>query len=334
MSTRIDIHWQYRGLQVVRLENDLICVDVLPELGAKIWNLVHKPSGRNLLWHNPHLPPARQPFGTHFDDVWSGGWDELVPNDVPTPVAEGDTLPDHGEVWCEASDWAVVEESSARVSASFVSYGRVLPTRFEKTISLSEGQSCLRVQYRYANLGPVAIDFLWNIHPALVISPATRLDLPARRGIVSSWNTTRFDGGTEYEWPFATDRSGERVDMRTVPPRCEVADHHYLPNVSAGWYAVTDSQERVGFGLAFPTSVFPHLWLFRPFGGWRGLYTLIVEASTGYSTKLAEAREAGHCGHLLPGETLSPEVVAVVYAGCASVEAIEPDGRVVPGQVR
>jgi len=329
MPTRIDSDWQYRGLQVVRLENDLLCVDVLPELGAKIWNFVHKPSGRNLLWHNPHLPPSRQPFGQHFDDVWCGGWDELAPNDVPTPVACGDTLPDHGEIWSQPQKWQVTEDGPGRVAATFASYGRVWPTRFEKTLSLAEGESCLHVQYQYTNLGPTAIDFLWNIHPALVISPATRLDVPARRGIVDPWSADQFTAGAEYTWPFAINRRGQTVDLRMVPPAGAQADFHYLPDVAAGWYAVTDTQARVGFGLAFPTAVFPHLWLFRPYGGWRGLYTVILEASTGYPNALAVARESGHCGHLGPGETLAAQVVAVAYAGCTAVKAIEPDGNVI-----
>src|SRR5512136_2394391 len=48
--TLVDVHWQYLGLQVVRLENELISIDVLPELGAKIYNFVHLSSDRNLLW--------------------------------------------------------------------------------------------------------------------------------------------------------------------------------------------------------------------------------------------------------------------------------------------
>ena len=331
MTTRLDTQWQYRGLQVVRLENDLLCVDVLPELGAKIWNLVHKPSGTNLLWHNPHVSPEPQPFGARYDDVWSGGWDELLPNDVPTPVAFGDTLPDHGEVWAQASEWSVVEDTSAQVAVRFVNYGRVWPTRFEKTLALRAGDSHLSVSYRYANQGPTPIDFLWNIHPAMRISEATRLDLPARRGIVDPWSSDRFAGGAEYEWPYATDRAGRRVDLRAVPPQGADADFHYLPDVAEGWYAVTDTASRVGFGLAFPTAVFPHLWLFRPLGGWRGLYTLIVEASTGYPYELAVARQAGHCSHLERGQVLEAQVRAVAYAGCASVQRIEPDGRVIPG---
>ena len=125
---RLDTNWQYRGLQVVRLENDLLCIDVLPELGAKIFNFVHKPSGRNLLWHNPTLPPAGQHYGAAFDDNWSGGWDELLPNDLPRPEAPGgDLLPDHGEFWSQAADWEIVTSSPTRIEVRFTNYGRIQP---------------------------------------------------------------------------------------------------------------------------------------------------------------------------------------------------------------
>ncbi len=89
MGLFVDTDWQYRGLQVVRIENEHIRVDVFPEVGAKIYNFVHKDSNRNLLWHNPRVPPARVAYGAIFDDHWSGGWDELVPNDMPFPARRG-----------------------------------------------------------------------------------------------------------------------------------------------------------------------------------------------------------------------------------------------------
>ena len=327
--TLVDVNWQYHDLQVVHLENDLISIDVLPELGAKIYNFVHRPSDRNLLWHNPRIPPARQPFGARFDDVWSGGWDELIPNDIPTPVTGNETLPDHGEIWSQPSEWQVVESDGSNAAVRFVNHGHVLPTIFEKTIMLRSGDPFCTVRYRLANSGRRPIDFLWNIHPAMAISPATRLDVPARRGIVERWGTDHFEGSSDYDWPYVIDRSGQKIDLRRVyPPESTLADHHYLPRVSEGWYAVTDTQAKIGFGLVFPTSVFPHLWLFRTFGGWRGLYTLILEASNGYSTDLAIARQSGNCGHLDPGQTIEAEVKAIAYSGLVAVERINPDGIV------
>src|SRR5262245_60270164 len=128
----LDSNWSYCDLKVVRLQNDLICLDVLPELGAKIYNFVSKPSGRNLLWHNPHITPARNAFGASFDDNWSGGWDELLPNDLPCADPEGDLLPDHGEFWAQAAHWDVLQSGKDCVEVRFTSFGRVMPVCFEK----------------------------------------------------------------------------------------------------------------------------------------------------------------------------------------------------------
>ena len=254
----IDTRGQYNGLQVVRIENDLVSVAILPQLGAKIWSFVHKPSGTNLLWQNRRLAPAVVHYGAKFDDNWSGGWDELIPTDIPYAFPNGDVLPDHGEVWSQSSDWHVVCKTAESVTVTFVTQGRVLPTLFEKELTLRAGESLLRLQYTYTNQGPSPIQFLWNIHPPLAISPATRLDVPAQRGFVEAWMNEQFEPGLEYEWPYALDRKGRKIDLRIVPPASEiVADHHYFPNVREGWYAATDTEKRVGFGVVFPTADLP-----------------------------------------------------------------------------
>ena len=327
----IDTRWQFNGLQTVRLENDCLSLMIFPQLGAKIYEFVHNASGTNLLWQNPRLAPGHLHYGMKFDDTWSGGWDELIPNDVPIPFPNGDVLPDHGEVWSQASDWRVVSHSEEEITASFVHLGRVLPTRFEKVISLRRGESFARLHYSYTNQGPKPIQFNWNIHPPMAISPATRLDLPARRGLVESWGNEQFEAGLEYAWPYAIDRAGRKIDMRIVPSPAEVvADMHYFPDVAEGWYAVTDTERQVGFGLVFPTSVLPHLWLFRAIGGWRGLNTLIVEVAAGYPTDLREAIKGGHCGVVAPGEVVHADVLAVAYSGITGVERIDAAGKVIP----
>ena len=350
----VDTNWQYRGLQVVRLENDLIRMDVLPEVGAKIYNFIHKPSGRNLLWHNPNVPPARQAFGACFDDNWSGGWDELIPNDMPGAEPAGDLLPDHGEVWSQQARWQATQGTSETANCCsppgksgktseaccppgtaevrFVTHARVLPVQFEKTLQLRDGESFVRVHYRISNRGFEPYEFLWNIHPAMNITPDTRLDVPAGEGFTDPWRKKQFPGYGKFHWPMVNDHQGRPVDLRKVSPcSANIADHHYLMGVREGWYAVTDQKARVGFGLVFPKEVMPNVWLFRTFGGWRGLYTLILEVSNGCSRDIQEARTKGQCGRLEPGATLDMDVLAVAYGGITSVARIEPDGRVIPG---
>jgi len=61
--------WTYREIRTVILENEYLKVTVFPEIGAKIYDLIYKPRQKNLLWHNPRIPPMKVPFGAAFDDV-------------------------------------------------------------------------------------------------------------------------------------------------------------------------------------------------------------------------------------------------------------------------
>jgi hypothetical protein len=138
MGLFVDTDWKYRGLQVVRIENEHIRLDVFPEVGAKIYNFIHKDSNRNLLWHNSRIPPSRVAYGALFDDHWCGGWDELVPNDMPFPAPSGEMLPDHGEL----------RRRSALGKASH-SAAWIIPTQiWEQCRSISFGISVAHLKYR------------------------------------------------------------------------------------------------------------------------------------------------------------------------------------------
>jgi hypothetical protein len=329
----LNTKWRYCGLQVVRLENAFLRVDVLPEAGAKIYNFVHKGSGRNLLWHNPHIDPARHAFGACFDDNWSGGWDELLPNDLPGLDASGDPLPDHGEFWTQSTQWDVLsssgDSSGDSISVRFTAHGRVSPVTFEKTLTLRDGESFCRIHYRLTNRGTKPYDYVWNVHPAMAVSTDTWLDVPAGDGFTDGWRTERFPAGGTFHWPHLPDRQGIVCDLRRVePPESGIADQQYMPDVAEGWYAVTDRRLKVGFGMVFPTTLFPNVWLFRTFGGWRGLNTLILELSTGKSRDFDEARAKRECATLAPGGTQEAELLACAYDGVTGVSHIDASGRV------
>ena len=79
----VDTTLVYEGIPGLALEGDRLRLTLFPEAGAKILDLVHRPTGVNLLWRNPRVPLRRTYPGAAFDDVWSGGWDELFPTDAP-----------------------------------------------------------------------------------------------------------------------------------------------------------------------------------------------------------------------------------------------------------
>ncbi len=79
----VDTTLVHHGVPGLALEGDLLRLTLFPEAGAKILDLVHRPSGLDLLWKNPRVPLRRTYTGPAFDDVWCGGWDELFPTDRP-----------------------------------------------------------------------------------------------------------------------------------------------------------------------------------------------------------------------------------------------------------
>jgi hypothetical protein len=320
-TATIDTHWSYHGFRAVVLENRRLRAVLLPELGGKLWSLVDKSADREVLWHNPRVPPRAAHFGAAYDDWFCGGWDELFPNDAPTAVA-GDPYPDHGELWSMPFEWGVSAEAGAAVVRLW-RHGVVTNTRVERRITLHGDEPVLRLSYRISNGGPRPLDFLWKLHPALRVSPASRIDLPAGRVLVDEGFRERL-GVESFAWPLAG-----VVDARLVPPAEDVAcDFYYATELSAGWCALTDTAARCGFGLAFDPAVFRSVWVFGAYGGWRGLYTTILEPCTGYPYRLEDAIARGTASRLEPGETLETEVTAVLYQGPDAVTHVGLDGEV------
>ena len=83
-----------------------------------------------------------------------------------------------------------------------------------------------------------------------------------------------------------------------------------------------------GSGWCFDHELFPVVWLWLVYGGWRGYYHAIAEPWTGYPSPLAEAVAAGRARVLDAGEVLETEVAAVIYEGVDSVSRLQADGRV------
>lgn len=320
-GARIDPHWRYHDLRAVVLENGRLRVTVLPELGAKIYDFVLMPADRNFLWHNPRLEPRLPVFGQNFDDWWCGGWDEVFPTcDVST--YRGDTYPYLGELWSLPWSWRVEESGLSRACLYLERTTVIAPARMEKWITIAQDEPVVRFRHRLTNVGTQPLDFLWGIHPCFRVGPGYRIDAPARVGVVGHTATGAFGpAGTSYAWPQAE-------LCRVPPPSREWCEGHYATELEGGWVALTDPAAEVGIGLVFPREVFPVLWCWMVYGGWRGHYHVALEPWTGWPHRLDKAVAVNRHRTLLPGERLECETLAVAYTGLSSVSSIGADGSV------
>jgi len=328
MTARVAEGWSYRGLGAVVLENAALRVTVLPELGGHVLELVDKTLDRNLLWANPRTAPRRAPYGAHFDDWWSGGWDEIFPSG-DRALLHDEPLPYMGEMW--SVPWsACIGQGDGSAWVETIGHATIAPARLERTLRLDDDAPVLRARYRITNLDVRPLPFLWGIHPAFAVTSAHRIDLPATTALVGvSSGPTMGEVGTSYRWPVqpVPGTTGEVRNARDIlPAEAAVFGGHWATDLADGWLALTDTASGRGIALVFPREVFPHAWLWQVYGGWRGHHHLCLEPWTGYPMQLEEAAAAGRARVLGPGESLEAEVAFVLYGGLDRVTSVAARG--------
>lgn len=330
MSCSITDEWSYRGLKTVVLENELIRASVLLDFGAKLHELVSKPSGRDFLYHHPRVECRTPVFDANVDNWWTGGMDEAIPTGHPCQHG-GETYPFLGEAWSLPWHGEIEKRGPDEVCLYLRRPLVISPLVVERRVVLRAGERALRFRHKITNVGRAAFDFIWGLHPGFAINPDCRIDLPAGEMLVeeSAPEARLGERGTRYAWPYARDKAGNQVDMRLVPgPEAGAMEFHYATELKEGWLSVTDTKRREGVALVFPREVFACAWLWLVYGGWRGIYTAAVEAWTGYPAKLSEAVAGGRHSTLPGGASLECETMLLTHSGHSRVESISPEGEV------
>ena len=299
--------WTYRKIQTVILENEYLKLTVLPEIGAKIYDIIYKPQQKNLLWHNPRISPMKAPFGTAFDDVWSGGWDEIFPNDAPCNY-DGERYPDMGEVWSIPWNYSVsrTEERPQTVTLVNSVTSPITPCKLTRSLTLKEGEASIHLQYVLENLSHTSLKFLWKLHPALAINETCSIEIPASRGIIDPrYRHLYSETSTEYEWPNAIDGGEKRVNTSRIPPATEHScSLHYVTDLQDGVVEFRNPRDNFDATFKFPKEIFTSVWLFLAYGGYRSIYTAVIEPSTSHPYDLAQAIKEGNFSLIKPDSKL------------------------------
>src|SRR5690606_3339374 len=116
------------------IKNSELALAVRPDLGGRIDQITDAATGRNWLWHPVGYDASKArslAIGDSFDDNWTGGWDEVFPNDAASEF-QGRQLVDHGELWSQA--WNVIERTSFGVKMA--RQCKTVPVHIEKTVVL------------------------------------------------------------------------------------------------------------------------------------------------------------------------------------------------------
>jgi galactose mutarotase-like enzyme len=299
------------GWRALVFGDDELEVTVLPEKGAEIHSLVHRPSGTELLFHAPwglqppDAPPRAGADGHAFLERYAGGWQELFPSANDPTTYRGAPIPFHGEV--ASLPWECTpEEGGLRC----VVRSELTPFRLERAMRIEDGR--LVLDETVTNEGADAAHFVWGHH--LVLGPpfveaGCVLEAPARtiETIPEIWEeTARLEAGQREPWPHALLKGGGTVDLRVVPgPEKGSHDDVYLTDLEAGWAAVTNPRLGLRFLIEFDAEVFRWLIVWQPYGGAEampltGAYALGVEPWVS-RLPLGEAVESGEALELAAG---------------------------------
>ncbi len=337
------MEYVYRGVRCVTLENQLLRITVLADKGSDIYEFLYKPLDVDFMWRSPwgvRNPAPYAPTSHHdasaFHDFYAGGWQDCLPTGMPCEY-RGRPFGAHGETPTLAWDYRIMEDDPQQVSVQFTVRTYRTPFLVSKILTLRSGEPVLSIREQVVNEGRTTMELLWGQHPALgapFLSDACVIDLPD--AVVECRNlsaNTRFVEG-DYRWPHVPGRDGTPIDLRKVcPANADTADTIRLTNLEDGWFAVTNTECGVGFGMSWPREVYRSLWFWQVYGGaygppWYGrTYNIALEPFSSAEATLPGAIAAGTAHRLEPGAALDVEFVAVAYRG-RGVAHISPAGEV------
>ncbi len=310
---------QINGHRALVMENDLLKVVVLPEKGADIYALIHKPKGVDFLMKTPAgLRPPGEHLPRDFLENYEGGWQELFPSAGSACRYRDHPIPMHGEVALLPWGFTVIRDEPDETIVRLAVRCRHTPFRLERQMRLPAGRACLELKERVTNEGNAPAHFVWGHHIALggdFLERGCRLDIPARTLITPDQPfdppAIRLAPGQREPWPMARGRNpDERLDLREIPgPEAHSHDDALLADLTQGYAAVTNPRLGLTFRLSWDVSLFRWVILWQPFGGAQvpplvGVYGLGVEPWTA-CFNLEQAVSRGEAIELAPGEALT-----------------------------
>ncbi len=209
------------ALETVEIENERLRAVVLPGLGGRIHSLVHKPTGRELLYRNPVLQPAD--FG--LAGAWfSGGVEWNIGATGHTTLA------------CAPVHAARVPAPDGGEMLRLWEWERLRDVPFQVDLWLPADSDFLHVGVRIRNPHHRTVPVYWWSNIAVPEAAGSRVVVPA-----------------EQAWHFGYERSLRRVPVprwsgadRTYSTRSEhAADFFYdVPREERKWIAALDGSGR------------------------------------------------------------------------------------------
>ncbi|MUG94376.1 hypothetical protein F7734_19155 [Scytonema sp. UIC 10036] len=290
---------RFAGMTIT-LKNSEIQLSIRPDLGGRIDQLQDLKTAHEWLWHPLDYDPQlsrKLEVGASFDGNWTGGWDEIFPNDA-AGVFQNRQLVDHGELWSPA--WELLEKSELSVKMALTC--QTVPVQVEKTIALDENQAKAKIDYLFKNQSEETIPFLFKQHAAIAIEEGDEVLLPDCTIEPAVLEFSKIIGRQEKtRFPKAFAADGSEVNVQRIPPRSsQLQEFYYSSQLAVGQCGIHNQRSASTLLMSFDIADFPYVWVFASFGGWQNHYVLVLEPCTNIPYDLEIACRNGTSALLPP----------------------------------
>ncbi|WP_394941751.1 DUF5107 domain-containing protein [Psychromicrobium sp. YIM B11713] len=213
---------------VVTLENDHLRARFLPELGGRLWELIDKKSGKNLL----HTPEQIQLGNLALRNAWFAGGIEW---NIGTRG--------HSPTTCSPLHTALLTTPEGQEVLRMWEFDRLREVIFQIDAWLPADSRFLQLAVRVTNPNPQAVPIYWWSNAAVPQSSQTRVIAPA---------STAFASDYQHGIKRKTPQNLEGVDCTWPARNSSAADYFFdLAPGQRRWIVASDAQ---GDGLAMLSS--------------------------------------------------------------------------------
>jgi hypothetical protein len=161
-----------RDFRVAVLENEYLRATFLLELGGRLWSLIHKPSGRELLYVNPVFQPAN----LAMRNAWFSGGVEWNISTIS-----------HNLLGCGPLFAARLERPDGTPILRLYEFERIRCVPFQIDAYLPDGSPVLFVRIRIINPHDREIPMYWWSNIAVPEMPDSRVIVPANHTYLHSF---------------------------------------------------------------------------------------------------------------------------------------------------
>jgi len=338
------------GVEVVRLTNEKLSVDVLPTRGMSLWRVTC--GGVRYGWLSPVAGPVHPTFVPLSEPSglgWLSGFDELAvrcgleSNGAPDHDAAGQLLyPLHGHIGNTPADSLAIEydEASGRVDlVGEVIESRLFFKRFRMRSRIrlhadrQEVELLDDVTNELEQAGTMQMLYHINLGPPL-LSPSAKLVTaveevcprdPHAAADVERWQS--FDPPT----------SGYQERVYFARPCTDESGYAHAMLVNGDGGHPSGDEPLAAMAVSFKTASLPYLVLWKNTAAQSDGYVVGIEPATGFPNPRSYEAEQGRLVELAPGETKSfrvrlrpldtPEAIHSMRKSIEALGRTEGDGQ-------